>query len=287
MTEFIGKHDYQEILVEDIKQIYKVANDYNSFHKLPRQGRGDIGDEYTYSRAFYRGQSDSSWKIMPSICRNKGVDERISESGDLLFEVMAYEQHYNIQATRLIDFTTDINIALYFACCDSMDKDGAVFIWSYSPYDPKWVRTKIQCELVNIQKDKLSIREFAEELLLKYPELMENYCEIKDFCGELVSFLDHGFMIMQPRKQQKNNVRVQRQKGCLYVCGVKFETPIDEMRTSMNAGQNIFCPHDVVAPRELDGGHSLVKIIIPAKLKNAIMNELKGKGITKEYLLPD
>ena len=39
MTEFIGKHDYQEILVEDIKQIYKVANDYNSFHKLPRQGR--------------------------------------------------------------------------------------------------------------------------------------------------------------------------------------------------------------------------------------------------------
>lgn len=69
------------------------------------------------------------------------------------------------------------------------------------------------------------------------------------------------------------------------MCGVKFETPIDKMRTSMNAGQNIFCPHDVVAPRELDGGHSLVKIIIPAELKNAIMNELKSKGITKEYLL--
>lgn len=39
MTEFIEKHDYQEILVEDIKQIYKAANDYNSFYKLPRQGR--------------------------------------------------------------------------------------------------------------------------------------------------------------------------------------------------------------------------------------------------------
>lgn len=188
MTEFIGKHDYQEILVEDIKQIYKVANDYNSFHKLPRQGRGDIGDEYTYSRAFYRGQSDSSWKIMPSICRNKGVDERISESGDLLFEVMAYEQHYNIQATRLIDFTTDINIALYFACCDSMDKDGAVFLWSYSPYDSKWVRTIIQCELVNIQKDKLSIQEFAEELFGKYPELKDRYSYTDEFYTELISF---------------------------------------------------------------------------------------------------
>ena len=286
MTSFAENYDYQEIKVEEINHIYKVANDYNSFYKLPRQGRGDIGDEYTYLQAFYRGQSVSSWKITPSICRNKDVDERIPERGDSLFEVMAYEQHY-IQATRLIDFTTDINIALYFACCDNMDKDGAAFIWSYSPYDPKWMRTKIRCELVNIQKDKLSIREFAEDLLVKYPELMENYCEIKDFCGELVSFLDHGFMIMQPRSQQKTNIRIQRQKGCLYVCGVKFETPIDEMRTSVNAGQNIFCPHEVVVPRELDGGHSLVKIIIPAKLKNAIMNELKSKGITKEYLLPD
>ena len=71
------------------------------------------------------------------------------------------------------------------------------------------------------------------------------------------------------------------------MCGVKFETPIDEMRTTLNAGDNIICPHEVAVPRELDRGHSLVKIIIPAKLKNAIMNELKSKGITKEYLLPD
>lgn len=71
------------------------------------------------------------------------------------------------------------------------------------------------------------------------------------------------------------------------MCGVKFETPIDEMRTTLNAGDNIICPHEVAVPRELDGGYSLVKIIIPAKLKNAIMNELKSKGITKEYLLPD
>ena len=172
MMDFVENYEYQEIKVEEINQIYNVVNDYNSFYKLPRQGRGTIGDQYTYLQAFYRGQSDSSWKIIPSICRNKAVDERISERGDLLFEVMAYEQHY-IQATRLIDFTTDINIALYFACCDNMDKDGAVFIWSYLPCASEWLRTKVQCELVNIQKDKLSIREFAEELFGKYPELKD------------------------------------------------------------------------------------------------------------------
>lgn len=40
------------------------------------------------------------------------MDESISEYGDLLFEVMAYNQHY-IHATRLIDFTMDINVALF------------------------------------------------------------------------------------------------------------------------------------------------------------------------------
>ena len=43
-------------------------------------------------------------------------------------------------------------------------------------------------------------------------------------------------MIMQPRNPYLENMRIQRQKGCLYVCGVKFETLIDKMRTSVNAG---------------------------------------------------
>ena len=174
MSDFEEKYDYQEIMVEDISQIYQIAYDYNSFYDLPRSGRGDPGDERTYLQAFYRGQSDSSWKITPSICRDTSVDESISESGDLLFEVMAYNQHY-IHATRLIDFTMDINVALFFACCENIEKDAAIFIWSYSPYDPKWTRTKIQCELVNVKKQRISVSEYAEILLQKYPELKDNY----------------------------------------------------------------------------------------------------------------
>ena len=75
-------------------------------------------------------------------------------------------------------------------------------------------------------------------------------------------------------------------KGCLYVCGVKFETPIDKMRTSVNAGNNILCPHEPEAPKELDRGNFLVKVVIPARLKNVIMKQLEEKGITKEALLP-
>lgn len=287
MPKFVEKYDYQEIHVEEISQIYQIVNDYNLFYKLPRQGRGDPRDEWTFLQAFYRGQSDSSWKIMPSICRDESVDESISQSGDLLFENMAYNQHY-IQPTRLIDFTTDIDVSLFFACCENLDKDAAIFIWSYSPDDSQWKRTKIQCELVNVEKERISISEYAEIVFQKYPKLNEEYrYKKKSFYAELVSYLDHGFMIMQPRNPQVENVRIQRQKGCLYVCGVKVETPIDEMRTSVNAGNNILCPHEVVVPKELDGGKFLVKVIIPAELKSTMMKHLEKKGITKEYLLPD
>ena len=109
---------------------------------------------------------------------------------------------------------------------ENIEKDAAIFIWSYSPYDPKWTRIKIQCELVNVKKQRISVSEYAEILLQKYPELKDNYTYKKDFYTDLVSYLDHGFMIMQPRNPYLENMRIQRQKGCLYVCGVKFETPI-------------------------------------------------------------
>lgn len=56
--------------------------------------------------------------------------------------------------------------------------------------------------------------------------------------------LEDGFMILRPCNPHIDNLRIQRQKGCLYVCGVKFETPIDKMRTSRYVGDNIFCPHE-------------------------------------------
>lgn len=39
------------------------------------------------------------------------------------------------------------------------------------------------------------------------------------------------------------------------------------------------------APKELDGDKFLVKVVIPARLKNVIMKQLEEKGITKEALL--
>lgn len=55
---------------------------------------------------------------------------------------------------------------------------------------------------------------------------------------------------------------------------MKFETPIDKMRTSINAGDNILCPHEPETLKELAGGNFWVKVVIPARLKNVIMKQL-------------
>lgn len=285
MSKFTNVYDYQEIRIEEIEQIYEIANAYNTFYRLPRKGRGDADLEHTYLQSFYRGQADATWNVVPSICRNTNIDESISAKGRKLYEMIAYRQHY-LEPTRLIDFSTDVNVAMYFACCDYKDKDGAVYIWSYSPYDSDWLRVAIQCELVNIKEESISIREFADVLIKKYPELNSRYKYICDFHAELVSFMEHGFMVVQSENFQSENIRMKRQKGSLYVCGVKFKTPIEQMRTSFNAGNNIFYPRHVVVPEELNHGNFLVKIIIPADLKQKVMLKLKEEGITEEFLFP-
>lgn len=285
MLKFTNVYDYQEIRIEEIDQIYEIANDYNAFYGLPRQGRGDVGLEHTYLQSFYRGQADATWDVSPSICRNKNIDESISAKGRELYEMIAYRQHY-LEPTRLIDFSTDVNVAMYFACCSHKDKDAAVYIWSYSPYDSDWLRVAIQCELVNIQEESISIREFADILIKKYPELNNRYKYICDFHAELVSFMEHGFMVVQSENFQNENIRMKRQKGSLYVCGVKFKTPIEQMRSSLNAGNNIFYPRQVVTPEELNHGDFLVKIIIPADLKQKVMLKLEEEGITEKFLFP-
>ena len=51
MSDFEEKYDYQEITVEDISQIYQIANDYNTFYDLPTQ----VMNKLTY-RHFIEGK---------------------------------------------------------------------------------------------------------------------------------------------------------------------------------------------------------------------------------------
>lgn len=96
----------------------------------------------------YRGLSSQQYDLRPSIMRvideNKNIvnllkyeesmislfkkmvpEEFLSNESDI--DILAKMQHYGLP-TRLIDFTTNPLVALYFACCSNYNEDGKIIV---------------------------------------------------------------------------------------------------------------------------------------------------------------
>lgn len=114
--------------------------------------------EYLYSLTLsdssfkFRGQANFKWTLVPSIYRFDGFkryqtvqfEDFILKAKppkaippltftDFELEWLMICQHYEIP-TRLLDWTSDILIALYFACSGELEKDGALFVCNKNEY---------------------------------------------------------------------------------------------------------------------------------------------------------
>lgn len=280
---------YFEISVESINEIYAIIEAYNTYWNVPRSGGN------TEMRTFYRGQANAQWRIEPSILRCE-IDEgalyreyQSKLSGKNLFDQFAYLQHYGT-GTRLIDFTMNPDVALYFACSKETMSDSALYLYIYDAHCAEWIDTIIFTEIMQIKGfNTLKISEFSNRLFQKYPELHKRFSRASELDLFLMGYLDHGYMVYPGNGSEATNLRIKRQEGVFFICGVQFtENITDRMRVESQAGKNEFICHSVSIPDSLkEGSHCLVKIIINKSLKTKILEQLKGKEITYEYLFPD
>lgn len=281
----------EEIKVDKIEDIYLIEENKKSYFNISKN------NAYETMTLFFRGQADYSWILEPSIKRDKKYSEfdvlkNFNSNNENLFTYIARCQHYN-KKTRFLDFSTNIDVALFFACYDEEynDMDAALFVCPYIPRKINWCDTIIISEL-SLLKAEMTVGDFADELFAKYGQIRQKFEDTTKLSTAIVSWLDHGFIVLpdnyEYEKLEEKNKRIVAQQGAFFICGNKTKKPLDSLhRTSSFASSNIILPDIEDVPDTINNSRHVTKIKISSVLKKDIIKYLDNKGINIKKLLCD
>lgn len=283
MYETTNAKEFLEFITKLYEEKYPNCKKYDGEY---------INFDNQQSYLFFRGQSNYEWELEPSICGQKKREWRILKKVRYknicnLKDVIAYTQHYRMR-TRAIDFTSDFKVALYFACENDFNNDGALFIGQYAPHNDEWISSLTINIVATNKRNQISCEKLASKLInnKEYNNLYKNRDNDKDIkfiCAEIASYLNSGFMVVYDYENEKFNQRLTKQKGALFYCGSNFYLNngkcVEIKSNSTIAPLYTIKLHEINKPdiSVIDG----IKIRIPQNLKKEI---LKIIGINRKEL---
>lgn len=233
----------------------------------------------------YRGHEDHKYELVPRIFRWKKLSEshQVSMYSRLEFNILSdfiseacrfikdvhvdditawleIAQHFGVP-TRLLDFTENPLVALYFACIGSPEKDACVWVINEPEYNKKF---------------------FGEQGLV--PTTRSHQYVLKIICDEIVyqystQHLDNMYFIQYPwiYKPHYREERMHLQESIFMLWGVN-QGPL----TGMIRAENYMSSEK---PDSSEGG-IICSILIPAGKKKELLNALDMCGINEKHIYP-
>lgn len=247
------------------------------------------------SFTFFRGQANSHWNLSPSLYR-KGLFNCEStlltqikhvcpnEIPTNRFDALVKMQHYGMP-TRLLDTTTNPLVALYFACESQSEKgnNGAVYV--FPNLAVSWSTDPLVALIMDFIFDYSPHSVHLDEMLIhakeKYADSLHRLMP-KDIDSLLYYLTIPAFPVMPA----KTNERIEAQDGAFFIFGMSLRS----RKVSTNPGTfgNEYCnftPIKIKSPEQMWG--KAETLIVPASVKDTILEQLDILGINEGKLFPD
>lgn len=258
--------------------------------------RIDRLDTNVSSWTLYRGQSDSTWLLNPSLFREGLVHKErtlISElrrvrpeefDGLTDFDALVKMQHYGLP-TRLLDMTHNPLVALYFACegIESSEKDGSVYAFRNMPIfwqENYAVRILIRYAF-KFSGSGINLESFLSNML-QDPIIASKVVDSGRFRETAMHYLTKvPALAVRP---SLSNLRIAKQDGAFLLFGMKLKKVVPETGTTNSYLEFSTHPGDETGERLWP--HT-IEYRIPSEKKKQFLLELEVLGITRGRLFPE
>lgn len=275
---------YPEMKAVTLQDIYGVLQILRKAHTY------DINDESSFFKKktirpefYFRGQSDVKYHLEPGLFRKRKLDEHrsVGEYTRSLEKTMIYDfisesciyrpdirrddylswleiaQHHGLP-TRLLDFTTNPLVALYFACISSSNKDAYLWIINSEAY---YRHIKDRTDIVNLDNRSQITKIVNDEIINPIPDLHP---------------VNKGF-IQFPRMYKPNyyDERMAAQSS-MFMIWAASQSPLDELL----GDPKVWMKND--SSKNPNG--VIGRILIPSECKKELLLQLDVSGINEKTI---